>query len=146
FAPLPPSEDPADVAASVGYPVVVKPLSLSGSRGVIRADDPDELSSAVERIRRILADAGEDPDGPLIVERYMPGPEVSVEGILWNGELEVLATFDKPDTPDGPYFEETIFVTPTHLDPDVRDDVHRVTAAAASSIGLREGPIHAELR
>lgn len=146
FAALSPSEDPGAVGGAVGYPVVVKPRSLSGSRGVIRADDPQELRDAVGRVRRILEDAGLDRDEPVIVEGYMPGPEVSVEGILWNGALEVLATFDKPETSDGPFFEETMFLTPTELEPETRREVHRVTAAAASSLGLTEGPVHAELR
>jgi biotin carboxylase len=146
FASLTPSEDPGTVGAAVGYPVVVKPRSLSGSRGVIRADGATEMNAATARIRRILEETGLDRDEPLIVERYMPGPEVSVEGILWDGDLEVLATFDKPETPDGPFFEETMFLTPTELDPATRREVHRVTAAAASAIGLTQGPVHAELR
>lgn len=146
YAALRRGDDPADVGATVGYPVVVKPLSLAGSRGVVRADGPEALSSAVARVRGILATAGREPDEPLIVEQFMPGREVSVEGILWDGDLEILATFDKPEMGDGPFFEETLFVTPSDLPPDVLGEVHRVTAVAAAAIGLTEGPIHAELR
>jgi biotin carboxylase len=139
-------DDPAAIAASLGYPVVLKPLSLSASRGVIRVDDDRSAREAAERIRRILAVAGRNPDEPLLAERFMPGPEVSVEGLLSNGALEILAIFDKPDPLDGPYFEETIFVTPSRLHPEVLDEVMAVAQRATRAIGLEEGPVHIELR
>ena len=110
-----PSDDAAAVAAEVGLPCVVKPLSLSASRGVIRADDPRGGGGGGARVRAILAEAGEDPEGPLLIERYVPGAEVAVEGLLRAGSLEPLAVFDKPDPLEGPYFEETIFTTPSRL-------------------------------
>ena len=91
------------------YPVVIKPIDRSGSQGVIRADDPDQARAAVARIRAVCG------DGPLLVEQYVPGVEVAVEGLLRDGELTVLAVFDKPDPLEGPYFEETIYVTPSRL-------------------------------
>lgn len=139
-------DDPAHICDRLGYPVVIKPLSLSASRGVIRVDGDDEARRAAERVRRILAVAGRNPDEPLIAERFMPGPEVALEGVLYEGELDVLAVFDKPDPLDGPYFEETIYVTPSRLHPEVLDEVVAVTERAARAIGLREGPVHAELR
>ena len=114
-----PSDDSAAVAAEVGLPCVVKPLSLSASRGVIRADDPEAAAAAAARVRAILAEAGEDPEGPLLIERYVPGAEVAVEGLLRAGSLEPLAVFDKPDPLEGPYFEETIFTTPSRLPAEV---------------------------
>jgi biotin carboxylase len=140
------TDDVAAAAAAVGPPVVVKPVSLSGSRGVIRADDPAAASAAATRIHHILRDAGEDPYGPLLVEQFVPGVEVAVEALLRGGRLEVLATFDKPDPLNGPYFEETIYVTPSRLAPERLQAVHRATAAAATALGLVEGPVHAELR
>lgn len=140
------SDDPGQVAGEVGFPAVLKPLSLSGSRGVIRVDDAAAAREAAERVRRILAVAGANPQEPLLVERFMAGPEVAVEGMLWGGELEVLAVFDKPDALEGPYFEETIYVTPSRLHPEVLWEVERVTRQAAAAIGLREGPVHAEVR
>ena len=110
-----PDADVAQLAGEVGVPCVVKPVSLSASRGVIRADDPPAADAAAERVRAILAEAGEDPDAPLLVERYVPGVEVAVEGLLRGGALEILAVFDKPDPLEGPYFEETIYVTPSRL-------------------------------
>jgi biotin carboxylase len=136
-------DDVAALAAELGPPVVVKPLTLAMSRGVIRADDPDAAAQAATRIRKILADAGQDPAGRLMVERFVPGPEVALEGLLRNGRLEVLAVFDKPDPLDGPYFEETLYVTPSRFD---TAPVVRATADAAAALGLREGPVHAELR
>ena len=141
-----PSDDAAAIAAEVGLPCVVKPLSLSASRGVIRADDPEAAAAAAARVRAILAEAGEDPEGPLLIERYVPGAEAAVEGLLRAGSLEPLAVFDKPDPLEGPYFEETIFTTPSRLPVEIVAAVDRTTADAGAALGLREGPVHAELR
>jgi biotin carboxylase len=138
--------DLAAAASEVGFPCVVKPAPLSASRGVIRADDRAGAQAAGARVRAILAEADEDPHAELIVEGYLPGDEVAVEGLLRAGRLEVLAIFDKPDPMEGPYFEETILVTPSRLPEETRAEITRVTAAAATALGLREGPIHAELR
>ncbi|HEY3764136.1 MAG TPA: ATP-grasp domain-containing protein, partial [Gaiellales bacterium] len=135
-----------DDAGAVALPAVLKPVALSGSRGVIRADDPAAARRAEARIRAILDEAGEDPDGPILAERYVPGAEVAVEALLRGGELEVLAVFDKPDPLEGPYFEETIYVTPSRLPAGRLDRIAAATAAAAATLGLREGPVHAELR
>jgi biotin carboxylase len=128
-----------DELPAVDYPVVVKPVDRSGSQGVIRADDADAARAAVARVRAIS-------DGPLLVDQYVPGAEVAVEGILRQGVLEVLAVFDKPDALVGPYFEETIYVTPSRLDPATLARVHDVTSRACAAIGLVEGPVHAEVR
>ena len=146
FVLLAPGADVSTATRTIGLPCVVKPLSLSGSQGVIRADDPDQARSAIERVRRILAAAGQPADAPLLLESYLPGAEVAVEGLLRSGRLEVLAIFDKPDPLEGPYFEETLYVTPSRLPTAVLAEVRRVTARAAEALGLREGPIHAELR
>lgn len=146
FALLAAGVDAAAVAGQVGLPCVVKPLGLSGSRGVIRADDGEQARAAAERIRAILAAAGEPADASLLLESYLPGEEVAVEGLLRGGRLEVLAVFDKPDPLEGPYFEETLYVTPSRLPAAVLDEVEAVTARAADALGLREGPVHAELR
>lgn len=139
-------DDVAALAAVVGFPCVFKPLSLSAGRGVIRVDDPEQAAPTAERIRRILAAAGHNPNEPLLVESYLPGIEVAVEGLLRDGRLEVLAVFDKPEPQEGPYFEETILITPSRLHPEMQDEVRAVTARAAAALGLREGPVHAELR
>jgi biotin carboxylase len=137
---------PGDDAGSVDLPAVLKPVALSASRGVIRADDSAAARTAEARIRAILGDAGEDPDGPVLAETYEPGAEVAVEALLRGGELEVLAVFDKPDPLEGPYFEETIYVTPSRLPAERVRLVEETAAAAARALGLREGPVHAELR
>jgi biotin carboxylase len=146
FVLLPAGADVPAAARETGLPCVVKPLSLSGSRGVIRAEDSDEARAAAERVRMILATAGEPDDAPLLIESYLPGAEVAVEGLLRSGHLQVLAIFDKPDPLEGPYFEETLYVTPSRLPATVLAEVARVTAQAASALGLCEGPVHAELR
>ena len=128
-----------DTPAAVGYPCVVKPTGLAGSRGVIRCDDDADYEAAVARIRAFWS-------GPLIVERYVPGVEVAVEAILRAGELTTLAIFDKPDPLAGPFFEETIYVTPSRLPTAVLADVERLVARGAAAIGLVEGPVHAEVR
>ena len=146
FAVLNAGADVAAVACEVGFPCVVKPLGLSGSRGVIRADNAEQARAAVERIRGILAAAGESPGTPLLVDSYLPGAELAVEGLLRAGCLDVLAVFDKPDPLEGPYFEETLYVTPSRLPGGVLAEVESVTVRAAGALGLREGPVHAELR
>jgi biotin carboxylase len=128
--------------AAVGFPCVLKPLTRSGSQGVIRANTAEEAAAAAARIRAILDDQGAE----LLVERFAEGEEVAVEGLLQDGDLEVLAVFDKPDPLDGPYFEETIYVTPSRHPPELQAEVHRLTAEAAKALGLENGPIHAELR
>jgi biotin carboxylase len=139
-------DDVAALAGEVGFPAVVKPISLAASRGVIRADDPEGARAAAERIRAILKEAGQPPDEPLLVEAYIPGQEVAVEGLLRGGVLDVLAVFDKPDPLVGPYFEETLYVTPSRLPADLQARVSEAVAAAAAALGLREGPVHGELR
>lgn len=139
-------DDIGALAEQVGPPCVVKPVSLSGSRGVIRADSATDAQEAADRIRHILTCSDSDPDGPLLVESYVPGREVAVEGLLRDGDLDVLAIFDKPDPLEGPYFEETLYVTPSRLPDDVQERLRQVTADAAAAIGLREGPVHAEAR
>ncbi len=124
---------------AVGYPCVVKPTQLAGSQGVIRCDSPAEFDAAVTRIRAFWP-------GELIVEEYIPGVEVGVEAILRAGELTVLAIFDKPDPLVGPYFEETIYVTPSRLAAATQRAVIELVARAAAGIGLTEGPVHAEVR
>jgi biotin carboxylase len=144
------TDDPAVAAARVGYPCVLKPLVLSASRGVIRADNEAEFARAFARILGILRspdvrDLGEGTD-QILVERFIPGVEVALEGLLVGGELHVLALFDKPDPLDGPFFEETIYVTPSRLSDEAQDAARRCTAHAAGALGLSEGPVHAELR
>jgi len=136
----------SSLAGEVGFPCVVKPVSLSASRGVIRADSPEQAERAATRIREILRQAGEDPAGPLLVEQYIPGAEVAVEGMLRSGELEIVAFFDKPDPLEGPYFEETIYVTPSRLPTSTLTTIGRLTSEAVAALGLVEGPVHAELR
>ena len=140
------ADDVGALAREVGLPCVVKPLALSASRGVIRADSPAGASAAAERVRAILADAGEPDGAPLLVERYLPGDEVAVEGLLRGGRLEVLALLDKPDPLEGPYFEETLFVTPSRHPPGLQQELGASAGRAAAALGLSEGPVHAELR
>jgi biotin carboxylase len=117
----------------------VKPTGLSGSQGVIRCDTPAQLDAARARISVFWS-------GPVIVEEFVPGAEVALEGLLHDGALEVLAVFDKPDALDGPYFEETIYVTPSRLTPASLALVANAAERAAHAIGLTEGPVHAEVR
>ena len=146
FRIAPPGADIAALAAEVGLPCVVKPTSLSASTGVIRADSPAEAAQVAERIRSILVDHGRSADEPLLVESFIGGAEVAVEGLLVDGDLDVLAVFDKPDPLDGPYFEETIYVTPSRLDDIALNAVISTTDVACRALGLREGPVHAEVR
>ncbi len=146
FELLTTAADPEHVARGASYPCVLKPLRLSASRGVVRADTPAEFMAAFERIQRILEQAGcHPPSRSLLVEEFVSGPEVAVEGLVTRGALTVLAIFDKPDPLEGPFFEETIYVTPSRLAPTAQQDVAACAQAAVGALGLREGPIHAEV-
>ncbi|MBO0713434.1 MAG: ATP-grasp domain-containing protein [Acidimicrobiales bacterium] len=146
YAVLEQGHDAAAKARGLGFPVVVKPTGLAASQGVIRADDPATAAQAEARVRAILGAEGRPSAEPLLLERYVPGEEVAVEGLLSGGALSVLAVFDKPDPLEGPYFEETIYVTPSRHPPEVTEAVAHVTASACAALGLSEGPVHAELR
>lgn len=133
-------------ANDIGYPCVVKPLGLSASRGVIRVDTNQQAIAAEDRIRQIVADVGGDPEGELLVEGFVPGPEVALEGIIVDDELRVLALLDKPDPLDGPYFEETMFVTPSRHGPHLQEEIAGVVGDATRALGFVRGPVHAEAR
>jgi biotin carboxylase len=144
-------DDPRDVAARITYPCVVKPVFLSTSRGVMRADNDEQFAGVVKRLDRIVKDPKLARRGgalarEALVEEFIPGFEVAVEGLVTNGEFRMLAIFDKPDPLDGPFFEETIYVTPSRHSPDVQRQIIETTAAAVRAMGLTKGPIHAELR
>ena len=131
----------------ISFPCVVKPIAMSASRGVIRANDPGELAAAIERVRAIVADArDEDERSLLLVESFVPGSEVALEGLLFDGRLEVLAIFDKPDPLDGPFFEEGIYVTPSRLGRVAEIRITECVRKAVAALGLVAGPVHAELR
>ncbi len=133
------------------FPCVVKPLALSGSRGVMRADDPEGLEAAVRRLRDLLAAADIRSERSaahesILVEGFVPGREYAVEAILHHGRFHLLAIFDKPDPLDGPFFEETIYVTPSAAPAEQQASIADAIARAAAALGLRHGPIHAECR
>jgi hypothetical protein len=141
----------ADPVAS-SFPCVLKPLGLSGSRGVIRADNQLEFVAAFERIRRIL----EQPEiqrlhedwnqSNIQVEQYIPGREFALEGLMTHGALQTLAIFDKPDPLEGPFFEETLYITPSRQPAAVQQAIVDTTRRAVNALGLHHGPIHAEMR
>ncbi len=143
------NHDVAGQLLALEYPVVIKPVALSASRGVIRADDELTLLQAIERVRALLnslVDLSDDEKRYLLIEKYIAGSEVAVEGMLRDGRLTILTIFDKPDPLEGPYFEETYYITPTTLSPALQQQVHTELQAACQAYGLREGPIHAECR
>lgn len=125
--------------AEVGFPCVLKPLDSSASRGVIRANNPDEFREAAARIARMQ-------DGDILVEDYIPGSEFALEGVVTAGALQTLALFDKPDPLEGPYFEETIYVTPSRQPARVQLQIRETAQAAVAALGLTDGPVHAEMR
>jgi len=137
-------------AATVDYPCVLKPRDLGGSRGVVRADDPAAFVAAGERIGRILeavaAERGAPVDEMVLVEGFIPGVEVAVEGLLVGGHLHRICLFDKPDPLDGPFFEETLYTTPSRLPAEREAAIWRIAAAACDALGLVEGPVHIEIR
>ena len=147
FHHLPSGEDPRKLLPELRFPVVVKARRLSASRGVIRADDPEALLRAVNWVRAIQARADRDAEGlGLVIEEFIPGREYALEGSLRQGELTTLALFDKPDPLDGPYFEETLYVTPSRLPQALQDGIHQEVARACRAAKLVTGPVHAEVR
>jgi biotin carboxylase len=145
------SADPVAVSKRLHFPVVLKPAVLSGSRGVIRADDAEGFILAFERLLRLLdapdvralRDSAADD---VILESFIPGREFALEGVLEKGHLHTLAVFEKPDPLDGPFFEETIYLTPPRVSDVVRETIRAAIAAAARALGLHHGPIHGECR
>ena len=133
-------------ARALRVPVVVKPVDLAGSVGVIRVDDPAGLNETVERVRKIATARGSLPDSPVLVEEYVPGAEVAVEGMVTDGRWDTLAVFDKPDPMEGPYFTETHYVTPSRLPEEVVAEIETAAERAASALGMVRGPAHAEFR
>ncbi len=131
---------------NIPYPCVLKPLAMSASRGVIRVDDEEGFLKAAARIETILRDTRHEEGRYLLVEEYIEGIEVAYEGMLDKGELQQLALFDKPDALQGPYFEETYYITPSRHSESQQQAVHKTVAAACHAYGLQQGPVHAELR
>lgn len=151
FACFPLMADPRALQHEVPYPCVVKPLALSASRGVMRANTPAEFVAAFWRLRALLETPAirskqDEAHEAILVERFIPGVEVALEAVLTAGRLQVLALFDKPDPLDGPFFEETLYITPSRLRPAVQEAIVRCTEQAARALGLVHGPLHAELR
>jgi biotin carboxylase len=144
-------EDPASVAQAIDYPCVIKPVRLSASRGVIRADHPTSFIAAHARLRAILADPEATKacgvrSGHYLIEEFIPGYEVALEGLVVDRRLHVLAIFDKPDPLDGPFFEETIYVTPSTVPAALQAAIKECADRAVRALGIVEGPVHAELR
>jgi biotin carboxylase len=132
-------DDPHALADRTTYPCVLKPLGLSASRGVIRANNAGEFVAAFRRIAKI-------GERWIQVETYIPGREFAIEGLVTRGEFQPLAIFDKPDPLEGPFFEETIYVTPSRESPEVQTALLETTCRAVRALGLWHGPVHAELR
>ena len=135
----------------LSFPCVVKPVALAGSRGVMRANDVEELNQAFERLRKLLKSRDilaerSDAHHTALIEAFIPGREFALEGLLHHGVLHVLAIFDKPDPLDGPFFEETLYITPSSVSDETARSIERSVARAADALGLRHGPIHAECR
>src|SRR5467141_610550 len=147
--PIHPTPEPS--LLGISYPCVLKPLSLSATQGVVRANNREEFLAAAARVRRLLESpeihSTREPNlDQMLLEGYIPGREVAVEGLLTDGQLRALAIFDKPDPLEGPYFEETIYVTPSRLPAAEQRAVEQCAREGARALGLSQGPIHAEFR
>ncbi len=139
----------SNIISAVGFPCVVKPRSLNGSRGVIRADNREQLNAAIERTSKLIRSVQgltASAAVSVLIESYIPGQEVALEGLLDEGSLHLLALFDKPDPLEGPFFEETIYLTPSRLPEYIQQAIASAVARAAAAIGLETGPVHAECR
>jgi biotin carboxylase len=143
--------DPREAARQLDYPCVLKPTFLAASQGVIRADDPAGFAAAFRRIAALLnrpeiAARGGRRAQEILVESFVPGREFALEGLLVEGKLNTLALFDKPEPLDGPYFEETLYITPPRLTAEDQERIASTIQRGASALGLEEGPVHAEAR
>ena len=132
--------------SEIDFPSVLKPVSLSASRGVIRVDDWDQFNDGLARLRRIIDEVGLPKPHVALVEGFIPGKEYALEGMLNDGDLQVLSLFDKPDPLDGPFFAETIYLTPSRAPEEIQRAVQECAQAACGALGLRHGPVHVELR
>jgi len=133
--------------AELDYPCVIKPLAMAASRGVVRVDSEEELLGMLPRVAAIVAESVvPDERDQVLVESFLPGTEIAVEGLLRDGCLHVLAVFDKPEPLDGPFFEESYYITPSRLPPALLDRAAERLSQACAAYGLREGPVHGELR
>ena len=133
----------------VGFPAVIKPVALSASRGVIRVNNERELQQAVERVKTMLLEERQVEQSVrelLLLEEFIPGKEVAIEAMLHDGKLDVLAIFDKPDSLNGPFFEETYYITPTSFSKNIQQEIKKTVFESCQAYGLSEGPIHAECR
>lgn len=151
FFAVPAASDPATLLSRLAFPVVIKPTVLAASRGVIRADDALSFVTAFARVQRLLASSEvrdlHDPESDVIqIESYIPGTEYALEGVLEHGRLHTLAIFDKPDPLEGPFFEESIYVTPSRTGAGIQQQISETVAAAGRAMGLYHGPVHAECR
>ncbi len=139
--------DGASVAEELGFPLVVKARRLNASRGVIRVDDAEQYARAIRKVRAIQARVQRHADTlGVLVERFIPGVEVALDGVLSDGALQVLAVFDKPDPLDGPTFVETLFVTPSRLPADIQVELATAVQRACVAAGVKDGVVHAEAR
>jgi len=151
FHAFPIDSNPKKIGAEIEYPSVLKPTFLSASQGVIRVNSQDEFPPTWERLLKILASPSVkkknvEADQQILVENYIPGTEVAVEGMLMDGEFKLLAIFDKPDPMEGPYFIETIYVTPSRYPQNIQKEIIQTTTGAARALGLTTGPVHSEMR
>jgi len=147
---FPLSGNPAEIARQIDFPCVIKPLTLNMSRGVIRADGHNSFVAAFDRVAEIIGQPDARTPGiaadHLMVESYIPGKEYAIEGLIREGELKILAIFDKPDPLEWPYFEETIYVAPAPLSAELKSEIQKAAQAAIDAVGLSDGPTHIDLR
>ena len=141
FRVLEPDDEAGPAGDEIGYPLVAKPLDRAAGQGVIRVDRPEDLSPVLGRVRSIVGRSA-----PVLIEEYMPGAEVALEGIVRDGELTTLALFDKPDAGEGPFFPETLLITPSALSPHQQAECRRVAGAALRGLGISHGPVHVEMK
>jgi biotin carboxylase len=142
---------PEPALLGITYPCVLKPISLSASQGVVRVNNREQFLEGAARLKRLLdspeIQATHEPLlDHMLVESYLPGKEVAVEGLLTEGVLRILAIFDKPDPLEGPYFEETIYVAPSRLAADAQRTIQESLLKSVQALGLIHGPVHAEFR
>ena len=122
----------------ITYPCIVKPTDNAGSRGVVLVNSPEELEKALAYSRE------NGRSGNVIIEEYMTGSEVSVEIIVWRGDVHVLQVTDKLTT-GAPHFVEMGHSQPSRLPPDDLEKIRDLATRAVKAVGIDNGPAHVEI-
>ncbi len=119
---------------------VLKPIYGTASKSVLKINNVEKNK---EQIEKLMQDCF---DQDLVIEEYIDGKEYALEGTIINSELKKIVIFDKPVEYKHPYFEESIYITPSELSSEAEKRVVSIVDKACKKIGLEDGPVHVEFK